>query len=734
MVSMTFDISETIARARREGRSALLESEGLDLLASLGIAAPGHVVVPADGVVAPEALASLHGDRVVVKVISSRILHKTDVEGVVVVRREVSAVDTAIHEMAVRLADYDPHGFLVCEYVEHDTSPGGELLLGLRWTDDFGPVIVAGAGGIHAEAMAAGGVGVASVWSPPSAGLEALAERSAAMAMATRSQRGQPPAFDRAALADAIGRVARVGESMPHDIREFEINPLVIRDGVAVALDVLVTMGGGERPAESRRPVEKLQNLLNPKTIAVAGVSKRRNPGRVILENLIRGGFPRESIHVIKPGVDEIDGCPCVPDVASLPRAVDVLVLSVDAASSADALIEAIEHKRAESVILIPGGLEEKDGGSGVSGRMRAALEASRDTDWKGPLVNGGNCLGVISEPGCYDTMFIPAVKQGSEPRRGAPVAMISQSGAFVVSKGSKLAGISRRYVISIGNQMDVTIGDYLTHLQDDTEVGVFAVYVEGFRPLDGHRFLEAARRIRESGRTVVMYAAGRTEAGAVASASHTAAVAGDYAVTRAVAKDAGVIVADSLEDFEDLIALRSLLGARAVGTKLGAVSNAGFECVAIADHIGGFELAEWSSPTRAGIETVLERAGLAAIVGVANPQDLTPIMGDADTAEVLQAVASDPGVDTVLVGCVPLTPALQTLPPGEGSDEDVGSPEGIASRIVAIAAATDKPLVAVVDAGAHYDAMSRVLLGEGVPVFRTVDRAMRLLDTLRVS
>ena len=729
---MSFDIAETVARARQEGRSALLESEGLDLLASLGIGAPAHVVVTAGEAVEPGALSSLHGDRVVVKVISPRILHKTEFDGVTVVRRELSVVNAAIAEMHDRLREYEPEGFLVCDFVEHDTSPGGELLLGLRWTDDFGPVVVAGAGGIHAEAMASGGVGVASVWSPPGGGLRVVMDRSAATALATREQRGRPPAFDPDALADVVDRVSRAGEMMPHDIREFEINPLVIRDGRAMALDVLVTIGDGVRSQPAERPVEKLHNLLMPERIAVAGVSKRRNPGRVILENLIDRGFPRESIYVIKPGSDAIDGCACVPDVASLPRPVDVLVLSVDAQRSADALVEAIEHEKAESVILIPGGLEEKDGGGGASGRMREALAASRATRWKGPLVNGGNCLGVISEPGRYDTMFIPSAKQGRAPRRGAPVAMISQSGAFVVSKGSKLAGIARRYVISIGNQMDVTIGDYLTHLQDDTETRVFAVYVEGFRPRDGHRFLDAARRITESGRTVIMYAAGRTEAGAAASASHTAAVAGDYAVTRAVARDAGVIVADSLEDFEDLVALESLLGGRRPGRRVGAVSNAGFECVAIADHIGGFELAAFSERTQARIGTVLERAGLGAIVGVANPQDLTPIMGDADYAEVVDAIAADPGVDTVVVGCVPLTPALQTLAAGEGSDEDAAAPEAIAPRIVRVAAAADKPLVAVVDAGSHYDAMAGVLQEGGVPVFRTIDRAMRLLDILR--
>lgn len=729
---MNFDVSETIARARLEGRGALLESEGLELLVSLGIAVPAHFVVPAPGEVDAADVARLPGERAVVKVIAPDVLHKTDAGGVVVTTRDAEAVDGAIAEMAERLARFNPRGFLVCEFVEHAAAPGAELLFGLRWSDDFGPVLVTGAGGIHAEALAAGGTGVASLWSPPRGGPAAIARRSLATRLATEAQRGRPPMFDAKAFADTAERVARVAAHMPHDIDEFEINPLVIRDGAPVALDVLVTVGNGPRREAPVRPVEKLRNLLVPERIAVAGVSTRRNPGRVILENLVRGGFPRESIYVIKPGADEIDGCACVPDVASLPRSVDVLVLSVDAKRSAAALIEAIEHRRAESVILIPGGLEERDGEDGPARRMREAIAASRETDWRGPLVNGGNCLGVISEPGHYDTMFIPAVKQGIAPRRGAPVAMISQSGAFVVSKGSKLAGIARRYVISIGNQMDVTVGDYLTHLQGDEQVAVFAVYVEGFRPLDGHRFLEAARRITGAGRTVVMYAAGRTAAGAAASASHTAAVAGDYAVTRALARDAGVIVAESLEDFEDLVALASLLGGRRPGRRVGAVSNAGFECVAIADHIGGFELATLTPKTRSRIRGILEAAGLASIVGVANPQDLTPIMSDADYADVVEAIAVDPGVDTVVVGCVPLTPALQTLPPGGGVDEDVAAADGIASRLLRAAEAVGKPFVAVVDAGGLYDPMARVLSEGGLPVFRTIDRAMRLLDILR--
>ena len=107
-------------------------------------------------------------------------------------------------------------------------------------------------------------------------------------------------------------------------------------------------------------------------------------------------------------------------------------------------------------------------------------------------------------------------------------------------------------------------------------------------RTLDGLRFLEAARVIAARGGTVVLYRAGRTAAGASASASHTAAIAGDALITSALARQAGVIVAETLEAFDDLVRTLVLLDGKAVaGPRLGAMSNAGFECVAIADNLG---------------------------------------------------------------------------------------------------------------------------------------------------
>jgi acyl-CoA synthetase (NDP forming) len=226
----------------------------------------------------------------------------------------------------------------------------------------------------------------------------------------------------------------------------------------------------------------------------------------------------------------------------------------------------------------------------------------------------------------------------------------------------------------------------------------------------------------------VVLYRAGRTSAGSLAAASHTASIAGDYAVTRALAEAAGAVVAESLEDFDDLVRLFCLLRDKQVaGLGLGALSNAGFECVAMADNLGAFELPEFRADTQERLAAILEQHRLLSVVGVKNLLDLTPIVDDAAYEEAVRCVLEDESVDVAVIGCVPLSGALSTVAAGEGYDEDVRDEASIAMRMARLHAASKKAWVAVVDGGPLYDAMARLLLEKGVPTFRSADRALRL-------
>ena len=388
---------------------------------------------------------------------------------------------------------------------------------------------------------------------------------------------------------------------------------------------------------------------------------------------------------------------------------------------------EIVEGRRARTITLIAGGFGETAGGREAEARIRAALAESHRAPDGGVLLNGGNCLGIISEPGGYNTFFIPAHKLRVRAGAQGGLACISQSGAHLVSQISSLEGIvAPRYAISFGNQMDVTVSDYLAYLLEaDPQVSVFAVYLEGFQRGDGERFLEAARRITGGGRRVLLYKAGRTREGAAAASSHTASAVGDYEVCEELTRAAGAIVADTLDTFEDDVVTFSLLRDRApAGRRVAVLSNAGFEATAAADTLAGLELAELGAATRARLAQLLP----PGIVDVHNPVDATPVTPTRAYAAIAAALAEDEAVDAVVIAGVPATPFLDTLARDEGHAEDVSGAVGLATLLSSVFRATAKPMVFSVDAGALYDPLASALRRGGLPTFRRVDRATRAL------
>jgi acyl-CoA synthetase (NDP forming) len=727
-------IRSIVEGARADGRDVLLENEGLELLAAAGIDTPRYAAIAGVDALPALDLAAFPGDRVVVKVLSPDILHKSEVGGIVTAPRDRESLGAAIREMDERLRSRDVRGFLIIEHVAYDPSLGGELLLGIRWTDDFGPVVTCGPGGIHteflADAMGPGrGVAIASAVDLDADSAAAVLQGAAVIRLATGGTRGQAPRLDPGYLADLVVRFAHLAaETMPDYVSELEVNPFAAAGERLLPLDVLVKCEKTSEDRPAPRPLHKIKNLLEPRSLAIVGVSERMNPGRLILNNLLRGGFDRERVHLVKSGSKEIEGCRCYPDLESLPGRMDLLIVAVAAAQLPELLTAIAERQAAESIILVPGGLEEKEGSEDIVARARSVLQRARSSDWGGPVINGGNSMGIRSRPGGYDTTFIPDYKLRGPSTAAHPVAFISGSGAFYVAKAGKLA-IDPKYAISIGNQTDLTIGDYLTYLKDDDELRVFAIYTEGFRPLDGLRFLEASREITAKGGAVILYRAGRTAAGAGAAASHTAAIAGDYVVSRELAKRAGVLVCETTADFEDMVRLFTLLGdIKVAGRRLGAISNAGFECVSMADHLGDFELATLGERTQAGLHSILKEHRLDGVVDIRNPVDITPIMPDASFAEACRLVIQDENVDVAMVGCVPLTSALNTLAPGDGHAENVFRDDSVAMRLVRLNQEVDKPWIVAVDGGPNFDPMARLLEENGIPTFRSADRAIRLL------
>jgi len=760
-------IDAIFTAAEREGRASLFEHEVYALLREAGIATPRVLLVEGRPVGRTE-LAPFRSESLVLKIVSPLIVHKTDAGGVKFVRNDPEEVNREVRRMvetvpakfaawsrtwagpeAIRVpAPVDVaasiRGVLVCEMVPFAKAGfGTELLLGVRNSREFGPVLTFGAGGLDVEYLGERlkPGRAAAMLLPHLVGREGIMAVLAGAAVTDkiiRSFRGQPALLTEEALVEtAAGFAELAAHYSPYGegafvIEEAEINPLVIRDGTLVPLDGVCRFSRrGKIPAGP--PVAGIRHLLEPRTIGIIGVSEKMNIGHIILNNVLKNGFARERLFIVKPGTSEIEGCRCVPTVADLPQAVDMFVLTLAADQCYDVMKELAEREKARSVIIIAGGMGEKAGSQSIETRIKDLLSRGRREGKLTPVVNGGNCLGISSVPGKYDTTFITDHKLPRPKGGRSGLVYISQSGAFMIARMNALMELGPRYGISLGNQLDLRVSDYLNYLKDDPEAKLIAVYVEGFQPGDGLNAARAAKTILAQGdRMIVLYKAGRTAEGRAATSSHTASVAGDYAVAKAVLEEAGVFIADDIREFETWLRNAPLLAGKTVrGNRAGLISNAGFECVIMSDTLSNGEklaLAGFEARTQARINDALRPLGIDKLQDVHNPLDVTPVADDAAFAACVEAVLADEGVDCAVVSNVPMTPAMQTLPAGEGHAEDFRRAGTAAMRIIDLFHRTNKPFVVNIDAGEVYDPLAGMFAAADVPVFRRCDEAVRFL------
>ncbi len=762
-------INEVFRAAENEGRNFLLEHEVYQILKQVGIKTPKCLFVKKEQRIEQEELAKFRSSSLVIKVVNPFIVHKTDVGGIHFVERSAAKINRSCKTMletipkrfqewtkkfpdakkakrwTLKQIEQEIRGFLVCEMVEYDkTGFGTELLMGLRNSREFGPIATIGVGGVEIEYLSerikeGKAVSIGSPHILYKKDIPRILEPLAIFDKLVGKVRGREALVTQDELVESYFRFLQLGAYFspyrfdhPYVIEEAEVNPFVAQNKKLIALDGMCRFSRNHVESRTKR-FENIEYLVKPRTIGIIGVSEKMNVGHIILNNILKQGFPNWNVFVIKPGVDEIEGCVCVPKIQDLPKTMDLFVITVAADQNYDVIKELVEHGKARSAIIIAGGLGEKKGTQALEDKIKELLREGVEQEKLTPVVNGGNCLGIYSNPGKYDTTFVPDYKLPRISGRKTNLVYLSQSGAFMISRMSKLPNIEPLYAVSIGNQIDLTVSDYLNYFKNDEEAKVFGVYVEGFLPADGLAFAEAACQIvRQEGKIVVLYKAGRTPEGRQATASHTASVAGDYNVAKAICEEAGVIVADSIFDFENYVKNLAFLAEKVIrGNRIALISNAGFECVTMADNLKNdqeFVLAELSEKTKIKVAVLMEKLGIHRLQDVKNPLDTTPVADDAVFADCVKAMLDDENVDCAIVSPVPMTPSMQTLVPGRFHRENVYHPQSIAMRLIDIFHKTDKPFVVNLDAGDIFNPMVDCLEQAGVPTFKRSDIAVKFL------
>ncbi len=773
------DITALFSKAEKENRSFLFEYEVYELIRALGGETPlKYYVLPRDERVDQSRLDAIPGDRVVVKIISPCIIHKSDAGGITITEKNqesvLSTVRSMYYEVPEKFAEIlrqtpkehvplsyrnlegdalteaisrDIKGVLICQFLPVDTADfGNELLVSLRNSREFGTILTAGLGGTDTELYARRfrpGQAVVSASTAMTDGdaFFQLYQRTLSWDKLTGRSRGEKRKVTDEQLKECFAAMIAVGNHFsasnpdaPYVIEELEINPFAFSKYLMVPLDGFCRFSKPEiRPVT--RPIHKIDFLLHPRNIGIIGVSaKAMNPGRIILQNIIANGFDRRCIHVIHPEKTAIEAVSPLPDLDHLTVKLDVLILAVGADTAATLMEKIITADCTHTVILIPGGLGEVSGSEDRAANMGSLIQKAHLSGESSPLVLGGNSLGVLSHPGRYDALFIPEEKlpksRGDQIRSSA---FLSQSGAYMITRMSKLTFFDPAYALSMGNQMDLTAGDLLQYFSTLDNIKTIAVYMEGFRDLDGLAFAGAVKQCVVKGKEILFYKAGRTMEGKTATSGHTASLAGDYTVCRTCMEEAGAMVAHTFTEFEGLLQLSvNLCHKKIHGNRLAAISNAGYEAVGIADNLLGenfkLQMARFSKETRQKLGACLKENGLQDLVNINNPLDVTP-MAMADVYEKgIQTLLNDPGVDAVAAALVPLTPVIETLPDENHFENPFSSQQSIVQRISRVAQKSDKPLIMVVDSGPLYDPLARALQDTGLPVFRSADQAVYVL------
>jgi acetyl-CoA synthetase (ADP-forming) len=279
--------------------------------------------------------------------------------------------------------------------------------------------------------------------------------------------------------------------------------------------------------------VRQLDPIFKAKSMAIIGASRApfKWGGRVVLTPLLTGY--RGAIYPVNPKEKEIAGLTCYPSVCDIPYEVDMAVIVVPAAVAPQAMADCVA-KGIKGVVIITAGFAEASEEGRVLQDEVVRIAREGDVRFVGP-----NGMGIYTSAVNLNLCLHDDVKPGK-------IAFVSQSGTFggLLAEFAERKGYGLSKFISIGNQADLKAADYVEYLGEDDDTGAIVLYMEGFK--DGDRFFRVAREVIKK-KPILMYKAGRTEAAARATMSHTSSLAGSDEIVDAMCRQVGIIRASEV-------------------------------------------------------------------------------------------------------------------------------------------------------------------------------------------
>lgn len=285
--------------------------------------------------------------------------------------------------------------------------------------------------------------------------------------------------------------------------------------------------------------LDQVRRLMNPRTVAVLGASDDTTKwGGSMLRLVRQHGFPDEGLFPVNPKLDQVQGLTCWRDIGAVPQPVDLALLTVPVAQVEPA-VRACAEAGVGACLVISANFAEV--GEEGARRQLALVDIARS---RGMRLVGPNCLGLLNTHHRFNLCNSSAAQYYDHLAPGA-IGMVSQSGAMMgmMMARAYAGGQGVSSAVSIGNQADLELCDFLEYLIDDAATRVIALYIEGLKSPE--RFVSLCRQALARGKPVLVTKAGRSDEGAQAVQSHTGSLAGSHASFEAVCRSVGVQLID---------------------------------------------------------------------------------------------------------------------------------------------------------------------------------------------
>ncbi len=380
---------------------------------------------------------------------------------------------------------------------------------------------------------------------------------------------------------------------------------------------------------------EQMKKFVEPESVVLFGVSRRTEEGTYnILKNLLNYGY-QGRIYPVNPNATEILGVKTYPRIADIEDSkLDLAVINLPRSLVPRIIKECIE-RNVKSIIIVTQGFNDANDKEG----KQLQKEIDELIKKNGVRVLGPNSLGTANAFINFSSSFtrLTMVK--------VPIGIICQTGAFFALPELRLLGKA----IDPGNSCDLDVTDSLEFFEQDDQVNVIAMHIEGTK--DGKRFLDVAGRTTRK-KPIVALKAGRSEYAARAAQSHTGSMVGKDEVWDAAFRQSGIIRVSDMEEFSDAARAFSLLPLMA-GKRIGIISTSGGVGIMSIDacHKYNLEIARFSPRTLKRINT-----WSPSWQNVGNPADMWPAIMVSDQPQIkvlsdtADAILSDDCVDSTLL------------------------------------------------------------------------------------